>query len=203
MLSSDEPTNGVAALLRDARQGDEGALGRLLEAYRDYLRLLARLEVGRELQAKIDASDIVQETFLQASRAFEQFRGETEPEMLVWLRKILASRLAKTVRRFYGTQRRDLHLERALDRTSHALRAVLATTGTSPSQRAVRRERAVLLANAVERLPSDYRDVIILRHLRGMPFDQVAHEMNRSLGSVEKLWARALGRLRRELEGVV
>jgi len=203
MCSRGGPTDGAATLLRAARRGDEEALGQLLETYRDYLRLLARLEIGRELRAKVDASDIVQETFLQASRAFEDFRGVTEPEMLVWLRKILASRLAKTVRHYFGAQRRDLHLERALDRSSQALRAALATTGTSPSEGAARGERAVLLANAVERLPEDYRDVIILRHLRGLPFAQVAREMKRSPGSVEKLWARALGRLRHELEGVV
>jgi RNA polymerase sigma-70 factor (ECF subfamily) len=203
MRSKNGPTDEVVTLLRAARGGDDRALGQLFESYRGYLRLLARLEVGRELRAKVDASDIVQETFLQASRAFEDFRGVAEAEMLAWLRKILASQLAKTVRHFCGTQRRDLRIERALDGSSRALRSVLATTGTSPSQHAVRGERAVLLANAVERLPDDYRDVIILRHLRGLPFAQVAQEMRRSSGSVEKLWVRALGRLRRELEGVV
>ena len=83
------------------------------------------------------------------------------------------------------------------------MQAVLEISQTSPSQGAVRTERAVLLASAVERLPDDYRDIIVLRHIQGLEFAQVAQEMNRSPGSVEKLWARALGRLRIELEGSV
>jgi RNA polymerase sigma-70 factor (ECF subfamily) len=201
MHSERASAQGAATLLQAARRGDESAFGRLLEAYRDYLRLLARLEVGHRLQAKIDASDLVQETFLQASRAFDEFRGQTERELLVWLRKILASRLSKTFRHYYGTQRRDLQIERELGRSSQALQAMLEMSQTSPSEGAIRSERAFALASAVERLPDDYRDVIALRHIQGLPFDQVSREMNRSLGSVEKLWARALGRLRRELEG--
>jgi RNA polymerase sigma-70 factor (ECF subfamily) len=199
MDDGNSSSDGVASLLQAARRGDDQALGELLEAYRGYLRLLARLEVGRRLRTKLDASDVVQETFLQAHRAFEEFRGSTEGEVLVWLRKILASRLSKAVRHYLGTQRRDLQLERELGRSSRALQRVLALSQTSPSEGAVRRERAVLLANAVERLPEDYREVIVLRNLRGLKFAEIAQAMDRSLGSVEKLWARALGKLRDEL----
>jgi RNA polymerase sigma-70 factor (ECF subfamily) len=192
---------GIARLLDAARQGNAEALGELLEAYRNYLRLLARLEVGRRLQAKIDASDLVQETFLQAHRAFPEFRGASETEVLQWLRRILASRLSKTIRHFCGTQRRDLQLERELGRSSRALQRVLAISQTSPSQGVVRREEAVLLANAVERLPDDYRDVIVLRNLRGLRFNEVAQQMGRSRDSVQKLWARALDKLRLEMGG--
>ncbi|MHC4731855.1 MAG: sigma factor, partial [Planctomycetota bacterium] len=96
--------SGITKLLGAARQGDADALGKLLDAHRNYLRLLARLEVGRRLQAKIDASDLVQETFLQANRAFPDFRGASEAEMLQWLRSILASRLSKAVRHYCGAQ---------------------------------------------------------------------------------------------------
>ena len=197
----------VSGLLQAARRGDEDALGRLLEAYRSYLRLLARLEVGRRLRAKLDASDLVQETFLQAHRAFPQFRGGTEGEILQWLRRILASRLSKAVRHYCGTQRRDVQLERELDRkldrSSQALQNVLAFPQTSPSHRAERHERAILLANAMERLPEDYRDVLLLHHLQGLPFPQVAEAMDRSVGSVKKLWARALAKLRGGLGGTL
>jgi len=191
----------MTGLLEAARGGDADALGQLLVAYRSYLRLLARLELGRHLQAKLDASDLVQETFLQAHRAFPEFRGVTEAEFTKWLRQILASRLSKALRRFLGTQRRDVQLERGLDRSSLALRGVLALSQTSPSARAARREQAIRLADAMERLPEDYRDVIALRHFRGMTFPEVAKTMDRSLASVEKLWARGLARLRRELGG--
>jgi len=188
-------------LLRAARSGDEEALGRVLDAHRSYLRLLARLEVGRRLQAKIDASDLVQETFLQAHRTFPDFRGASGAELLQWLRSILASRLSKAVRHYCGTQCRDLELERDLGRSSQALQGMLAASQTSPSQRVARREQAVRLANAVERLPDDYREVIILRNLRRLRFKEVAQEMGRSVDSVHKLWARALSRLRDELGG--
>jgi len=196
-----ENASGIARLLGAARQGDTDALGQLLDAHRSYLRLLARLEVGRRLQAKVDASDLVQETFLQAHRAFPDFRGTSEAEMLQWLRSILASRLSKTVRRYYGAQCRDLELEQDLGRSSQALQGMLAISETSPSQRVVRQEQAVLLANAVERLPDDYREVIVLRNLRRLRFQEVAREMGRSVDSVHKLWARALTKLRVELGG--
>ncbi|MHC4732412.1 MAG: protein kinase domain-containing protein, partial [Planctomycetota bacterium] len=149
MHSERASAQGAATLLQAARRGDESAFGRLLEAYRDYLRLLARLEVGQRLQAKIDASDLVQETFLQASRAFDEFRGQTERELLVWLRKILASRLSKTFRHYYGTQRRDLQIERELGRSSQALQAMLEMSQTSPSEGAIRSERAFAPRTAV------------------------------------------------------
>jgi RNA polymerase sigma-70 factor, ECF subfamily len=98
-----------------ARAGMEGALGQLLESYRSYLMLLARLQIGRWLQGKTDAGDLVQETFLQAYRCFAQFRGSTEAEFSAWLRRILASRVAKLLRRYRGGQSRDIRLERELE----------------------------------------------------------------------------------------
>jgi len=200
-------SDGPARLLDAARHGDAEALGRLLEPYRNYLLLLARLEVGRHLRAKIGASDMVQEAFLQAHRAFGDFRGSSEGQLLQWLRSILASRLSKAIRHFWGTQRRDILLERELGkelgRSSGALDRAFVLSQTSPSQRAVRRERAVLLADAIERLPEDYGEVIVLHHLQGLTFPEVAQAMDRSPGSVEKLWMRALAKLREELGGVV
>src|SRR5262249_38287273 len=151
--------NGIEALgperlLNLARGGDGEALGRLLELYRNYLGLMARLQVGRRLQGKVDAADLVQETFLEAHRDFGHFRGRTEEELVAGLRRILASNLANQVRHYYGTQRRDLHLERALaqelDESWRALDRGLVAPQSSPSQQAARREQAVLLADALE-----------------------------------------------------
>jgi len=190
-------------LLTCARTGDDDALGRLLELYRAYLTLLARLQIGRRLQGKVDPCDLVQDTFLEATCHFAQFRGVTEPELTAWLPQILATRLAHPVRRYYGTQSRDVRLERVLEeelnQSSHALDRGLVAPQSTPSQRASQREQAVLLANALSRLPPDYREVIILRHLQGLTFPEVARQMGRSLDSVEKLWVRALPRLRRAL----
>src|SRR5439155_16480408 len=95
-------------LLQLARSGSSAALGRLLELYRNYLALLARLQIGKRLQGKLDPSDLVQETFLEAHRDFAQFRGGSEAEFVNWLRQIMAMNLANLVRHYYGTQRRDV-----------------------------------------------------------------------------------------------
>jgi RNA polymerase sigma-70 factor (ECF subfamily) len=193
------------ALLTNARAGDKQALGELLGQYTHYLALLARVQIGRRLRGKVDDVDLVQETFLEAHRHFEGFRGTTEGELVSWLRKILAARLSNLLRRYYGTQGRDVRLERELadelDQSSLTLGSCLAADQSTPSQQATRREQAVLLANALERLPSAYREVIILSHLEGLPFQEVARRMGRTVDSVKNLWARALGRLRRALGG--
>jgi RNA polymerase sigma-70 factor (ECF subfamily) len=179
---------------------DSRALGELLELYRGYLALLARLQVGRRLQGKVDASDVVQETFLEAYRHFAQFQGSTEAELVNWLRQILAGRLAKLLRHYLGTRRRDVRLERELqaelERSSRVLDQALLSPSSSPSQQAARREQAVLLAEALRRLPADYGEVLILRHLEGLSFPNLARRMDRSLDSVKNLWTRALARLR-------
>lgn len=202
MTVPDEPDRDT--LLACARAGDQAALGTLLELYRPYLTLLARLEVGRRLQGKADPTDVVQEAFLEAARHFPVFRGESEPELAAWLRQILATSLARLMRRYLGTQARDVRLERDLaddlDRSSAAVPVGLVAPQSSPSQRASRREQTVILAEALDRIPVDYREVLVLRHLEGLSFPEVAERMNRSVDSVQKLWVRALPKLRQALE---
>jgi len=197
-----EPTSDQ--LLSEARQGRVGALGLLLERYRNYLTLLAELKVGRWLRGKVDAPDLVQDVFLAAARDFATFRGTTEAELLGWLRRILACELADLVRH-HTAGRRDARLERRLaddlDRSSQALDAGLAASVSSPSQQAVRRERAVVLADALKGLPADYARVVALHHLEGLTFPEVAERMGRSVDSVKQLWMRALGKIRRAVEG--
>jgi RNA polymerase sigma-70 factor (ECF subfamily) len=194
------PSPDLEALLSAARAKDAAALGKLLEGYRPYVKLLARLGINHRLQGKLDASDLVQETFMEAHRDFPQFRGTTEAELLAWLRQILISNLANQARRFLGTQGRDVRLERELaievDVSSRLLERGLLARDTSPSQQAASREQAVLLADVLAKLPDDYREVIILRHLEGRTFPEIAAHMGRSSDAVKKLWARALARLR-------
>lgn len=194
---------GHEELLRLARLDGGPALGRLLERYRNYLTLLVRLQIGRRLRGKVDAADLVQETFLSAHRDFATFRGATEGELVGWLRQILAANVAMLVRRYLGTQRRDVRLEcdlaAEIDQSSRILDGGLVTPDSSPSHQASRREQGVLLANALERLPEDYREVLILRHMEDLTFPEVAKQMGRSIDSVKKLWTRALVQLRRAL----
>jgi RNA polymerase sigma-70 factor (ECF subfamily) len=190
-------------LLRQAQAGDKLALGQLVELYRGYLGLLARMQTSTRLQVKADPEDLVQETFLKVHRDFAQFRGTSEKEWVAWLRQILAYNLAHLVRRYHGSKRRDIKLERAmaeaLDESSSALDRGLAAPDSSPSKQAIRREQSVLLADALNKLPADYREVIILSHLQGQSFPEVARQMGRTLDSVKNIWARALAKLRRIL----
>ncbi len=190
-------------LLLEAREGDSCRLGELLECYRRYLGILARVQLGQRLQGKLDASDLVQDVFLEAHRHFPQFAGTTEGQFLAWLRQILAATLANLIRRYLGTQGRDIRLERELANelahSSRVLDGALVAPVSSPSQQASKREQGVLLADALTELPEDYREVVLLRNLHGLSFPEVAERMGRTVDSVEKLWLRALIRLRQKL----
>jgi RNA polymerase sigma-70 factor (ECF subfamily) len=152
----------------------------------------------------VDAEDLLQEIGLEVHRKIPMFRGSSEREFLKWVRRMIGSILANQVRHFLGTKCRDLRLERALaeelDRSSRALNPSLVAPQSTPSQQAVRREQAVILADALQGLPEDYREVIILRHLEGLSFPDVAQRLGRTEDSVKNVWLRALARLRRTLE---
>jgi RNA polymerase sigma-70 factor (ECF subfamily) len=190
-------------LLAEARRGRGDCLGALLELYRNYLYLLARTQIDLHLQARVNPSDLVQETFLEVCRHFHQFRGTSEKELLAWLRRILVRNLAGLVEKQLLAQKRDLRREVSLERQRSALLdsaerfdAALGHSGSSPSAQAQRRELVTLVADQLTRLPAPYRDVIILRNLEGLAFKEVARRMNRTPGAVRVLWLRALDQLR-------
>jgi RNA polymerase sigma-70 factor, ECF subfamily len=191
-------------LILRAKAGDEQSLGELLAMYRRYMTLLARVQIGRRLQGKVDASDIVQETFLEAHRGVANFQGADEPQFVQWLKAILAAKLANTVRHYAGTQRRDVRLEQQLagdlDQSACSLGGMLVDPRSSPSQQVMRGEQARLVVDALAKLPDDYQTVLVLRHLEGLTFPEVGQRMGRSVDSVEKLWLRGLTRLRREFK---
>jgi RNA polymerase sigma-70 factor (ECF subfamily) len=191
-------------LLAQARAGDQPALGRLLELYRNYLRLLARSLIRQPLQIRLDASDLVQETFLKASRDFPQFAGSGEKELVSWLRQILVRTLVNQAKHHQARgrdQRRQESLDVLLDRSSLAVQQQLADSIASPSVHAVGREQSVLLADALARLPADYREVFVLRNLEQIPVDEIAARLGRSPNAVRKLWGRAMIALKNAMEG--
>ncbi len=189
-------------LLARAKSGDGAALGELLEKHHAYLRLLARREIGHRLQGKVGASDIVQEVFLKAHRQFQQFQGASLPQFESWLQMILAGTLANTIRHYFGTQARNLQLEQDLlhrfDQSAAGLSRLMASPQSSPSQHVAGLELRRLVAEAILRLPDDYQEVLTLRHLEGLTFPEVATRMERTLDSVEKLWLRAITKLRKQ-----
>ena len=175
---------------------------RPLEEYRDYLRLLARTQLGSRIQSKLDASDVAQQTILQAYQAREQFRGTTEAEKLAWLRAILANVLAAATRRFEAKARdidRERSLEGSLELSSSRLGCLFAADQTSPSQRVIRCEELLRLAAALTELPEDQRLVVELHYLKGLIVADVAEQMGRSRAAVVGLLFRGLKKLRQLL----
>ncbi len=176
---------------------------RALEAHRDYLHLLARIELDPRLRARVDPSDIVQQTMLQAHQARDQFRGITEEQRGAWLRQILARNLAMAVRD-HGRDKRDVARERsiqqAIDHSSARIEAWLAADQSAPSVRAERNEQVLRLAGALARLPEAQRDALSLHFLQGLALAEVGKCLGRSQASAVGLIQRGLKRLRALLE---
>lgn len=195
-----------AELISRCRNGDAQAREKLFEVYRPYLQLLAQGQLGRHLRAKCDASDLVQQTLLEAHRDFGAFQGVHEAELLAWLRRILAHNLFNEARRFAARQRdtaREVSLEQmqqGLDRSSLTLGGCLATSDPSPSSIAAQDEAALRLAETLAKLPEDYRSVIVLRVLEGLSAEEVGQHLNRSPGAIRMLQMRALAALRELME---
>jgi RNA polymerase sigma-70 factor (ECF subfamily) len=178
--------------------------GFVLERFRDYLRLLARLHIDTRLQGKLDPSDLVQQTLLKAHQARAQFRGRSTAEQAAWLRQILARTLANAVRDL-GRAKRDVALERsleaALDNSSARLEAWLVAGDPSPSQQAERNEQLLDLAETMAQLPEAQREVLLLRHCQGWSLADIGHHLGRSRAAVASLLRRGLQQLRQHLRG--
>lgn len=192
-------------LIRQCRQGEPRARETLFDRYQGYLQVIARAQLGAHLRGKCDASDVVQMTLLEAHRDFAAFQGSCEAELLAWLRRILAHNLYNEARHF-AAQQRDAAREVSFDQvragvehSSVALSRGLAADTPSPSQNAVRRENAVLLADALARLPEDYQAVLLLRVFEELPADEVARRLGRSAGAVRMLQMRALVALKEQM----
>jgi RNA polymerase sigma-70 factor (ECF subfamily) len=173
--------------------------GQRLENFRDYLRLLARLQLDPRLQGKLDPSDLVQQTLLKAHRSLDQFRGQSDEELAGWLRRILANTLTDAVRKFQRELDAERPLVEALEESSARLEAWLAENGSSPSARAVRNEEVLRLAGALARLPDDQRQAVELRYLKNASLAEIAEAVGRTEAAVAGLLRRGLQKLRDQL----
>lgn len=174
-----------------------------LAQYHAWLRLMARLQLNERWDRKFDASDIVQQTLLEAWKGESQFRGNSSGERIAWLRTILGRVISREVRQYDGTLKRDpgreFSLQCSLDQSSIMLSKMLAADTNTPSVHADNREQQMIIAEVLESLPEDYRQVIILRNLRGLSHAEVATELDRTEAAVRMLWLRALKQLREEV----
>ena len=175
---------------------------RPLEAYREYLQTLARLQISADMRAKLDPADVVQQTLLAACRAEHQFRGKTGADQAAWLRKILATTLAQELRKFRRSKRSvssERSLNDALDDSSHRLEAWLATDRSSASHKAIQHEELLQLTAALEELPDDQRHAVELKHLHGWSLETISQNMGRTTQSVAGLLRRGLKELREKM----
>ncbi|WP_442505838.1 sigma-70 family RNA polymerase sigma factor [Novipirellula sp. SH528] len=194
-------------LLCKAKSGQASSLGVLLQWYIKYLTILASTQLDVRLRRRVSPSDIVQETLLAAHRDFANFRGQSQGELLAWLRQILIHSLHHTIARHMRAEKRDIRRDVSIDQVSVGveesacnLARVLPDNQDSPSAAMQRREGAIEFANQLSELPEHYRDVIVLRILQGLSFDEIAERMDRSSGAVRMLWLRALGSLKTQVE---
>jgi RNA polymerase sigma-70 factor (ECF subfamily) len=190
------------ALLEQARQGDREALGRLLEAQRAALHRLAKRQLDARIAVRVDASDIIQQTFLEAHRSFRQFAGQDTRELTAWLQRILDHKVAGAIRDHALLQKRSVHRDRSMD-DSHggmaSLKQKLDAGLSTPSQKAIRREEEQLLMEALSVLSDDQREAVRLRHLEGWALVDIARHLGRSPAATAGLIKRGMQALRRQL----
>lgn len=186
-------------------ESETAAPGDVLEGFRSYLHLLARLHLDPRLRPKLDPADVVQQTLLEAYRDREQRRGQTRPQTAAWLRQILVRNLANLVRD-HSRACRDVNRERSLEASvsdaSQRLEAWLAADQSSPSEQADRNEQLLRLAQALETLPEAQREVVLLRHCRGWSLAAISEHTGRSASAVAGLIHRGLKQLREQLGAI-
>lgn len=188
----------TAAKLVAARRGSHSAMGELFEDCRNYLLLVANASVGDGLRAKVAASDLVQEAFLEAGQIFDRFTGDSEEDLLRWLTRILEHKVGNAVKRHVRAAKRDVSREVRLDQgvNGNQAGALPADSAPSPSGIAAAGEDELRLEQALAELPDQYRQVIDLRVNQSLSFEEVGRAMDRTGEAARKLFARAIDELR-------
>lgn len=200
LVTASTSDSGFTLDLEAARGGDAEAQGRVLESCRDYLRAIAGRGLGADLATKVGASDLVQETLVGAHFDFTQFRGQTREALLAWLRMILQNRLGFVARHYRDTEKRRLGREiPGGDPTAGGLWDSLLSSSSTPGRRVERLESEDALFAALERLPEDYRRVVVWRQYDEIGFEEIGTRLGRSAEAARKVWSRALMRLSAEL----
>jgi RNA polymerase sigma-70 factor, ECF subfamily len=190
---------GLGGLIGRAHGGSTLALGQLLEHCRRYLLTVANESLDSDLRPKGGASDLVQDTFVEAQRDFPRFRGTTEKELLAWLTTILSNRVSNHVRHYRHTWKREANREVPLGNGQDDGSLRLWSDDVPPLEAAIARDEEQQLLSAMERLPSHLREVLILRTWERRSFAEIAARLEGTPESVRKLWGRAVRLLRDEL----
>ena len=201
-LTPDAPQNLLQQFLA-ARDGSPEALAWLLENCRPYLLLIADEELDADLRPKLGASDLVQQSVVEAHRDFAGFRGVSYEDLLAWLRGILRHNLADARRRYRDADRRKHSREQSLSQSpGEKLQQDLISNITPPLERVVSREQAAALEQTLKCLSPEHQQVLALRYDESRSFAEIGVAMGRSEEAVKKLWMRAVRRLREEMRGL-
>jgi RNA polymerase sigma-70 factor (ECF subfamily) len=192
-------------LLREAAAGDQESWGALLERHRDRLRRMLALRADPRLQGRLDPSDVIQETFLEASARLAEYLRQPTMPFFLWLRFLAGQKLVTLHRHHLGTQMRDAGREISLYRgglpmtSSVALAAQLLGHDTGPSEAAIRAELKVRLQEALNSLEPLDREVLALRHIEQLTLAEAAQTLGITESGASRRHLRALKRLKEVL----
>ena len=183
-----------AELLRAARSGDEAALERLWVEMRAYLLEIARRDLGADLRSKLDASDIVQQSLLEAQPDLPDLGGTNDQELRSWLRQLVQHNLEDAGRHFRLARRRSVHREESISPgNAFALVDSRQLTGSTMARRS---ESDRLLLAAIARLPELRRRIVLMRHRDGLHYCEIARRLDIAEPAARKHWSRAVVQLR-------
>ncbi|MFK7769837.1 MAG: sigma-70 family RNA polymerase sigma factor [Mariniblastus sp.] len=189
--------------LASERSQKEASQSGYLAEFQPWLRLMAGLQLDSKWDRKFDASDIIQQTLLEAWKAEPNFEGDTKGQRIAWLRTILGRVISRQIRHYTGNEKRDpareLALQNSLNQSSMMLERMVTADEETPSVHADNREQQMIIADVLEALDEDHRRVIVLRNLQGLSHAEVAIKLGRTESAVRMLWLRALKQLRLEV----
>ncbi len=187
----------VSKLIPKAQEGCKESQGELFTQLQDYCTLMAEQRLDRKLRAKINPSDVVQESLAKACNAIHEFRGSSQGEFQAWLGTIIQNQI-HTARRQFHQQKRDVTREQTIAAQAESRAEFLQPQADTltPSSKAIAEEELSNLRSKLDQLPENYRQVIEYRSLQRMSFDEVAERMGKTYEATTKLWYRAILKLR-------
>lgn len=205
ITSSGDPaqTSDLECTIQAAQAGNRESLGELVAQCRGYLLAIAHAELDDTLRGKLAVSDVVQETLLRVQQKLPDFRGNSERELLAWIRQILLHYITDVRRAYRQTDKRRIDREVSLPGATHSTAMGIdgfAVDSATPGRAAVAGEEMARLREAILALPDEYRTVLMLRTWERLPFGEVGKRMDRSADAARMLWARAVQQLSQQLQ---
>ncbi len=200
--SSGHGRSPLERAIDQVRNGDDKELERLLDGCRRYISLVSMDILDRKLQSKIGASDLVQDTLLEAHDSFDRFEGNSEAELFAWLTTILKRRLSKSRDHFYGTAKRNVSRERSLEGYQADASPAPFEDDVTPSAVVIAQDEEQMIRKGMAQLTAEYRQVLILRNWERKSFAEIGEAMDRSPEAVRKLWGRAVEKLSGQLSAI-